>query len=132
MENSIQNEIWIFWVPGYAVWTNQCTSIVLKVHQQSTAGILTFLCYCLFGWHPNLLGRKGRTCVACQQSAEKALGSRHQIEVEKMQIPCPRDWVLRTLDLHGRDLYGLEQGESDCGMAIARKRQARSIVYWTH
>jgi hypothetical protein len=48
MENSIQNEIQTFQVPGYAIQTNQCTSIVLKVHQQSTTGILTFLHYHLF------------------------------------------------------------------------------------
>jgi hypothetical protein len=46
-----------------------------------------------------------------------------------MWIPCPRDQVLRTLDLHGRDPHGLEQGESNCGMATARKRQACLTVY---
>jgi hypothetical protein len=84
MENRVQNKIRTFRIPGYAIRTDQCTSIILKIHQRSTTGILTFLCYRLLGRHPNLLKRKGGTCATRQQGAGEAPRSEHQIEAEEM------------------------------------------------
>jgi hypothetical protein len=84
MENRVQNEIRTFQIPGYAIRTNQCTSIVSKIHQQSTAGILTLLRYHLLGRHPNLLKGEGGTRATRQQGAEEAPRSKHQTEAEEM------------------------------------------------